>query len=137
MAVVLVAVSQADRAASVPRVAATADQQDDGEQDDDVGVGPPAWSRANGKGRGHGADRAWKEPWQKLTPVQKGKKMAALVKAHEQGMNASQSHPSRPVPAGRGSERGEVVGCFAQHGLDLGELLVEHGGCGSGRTQLT
>jgi hypothetical protein len=87
MAVVLVVVNQADRAGSVPRVAAAiADQQDDAEQDNDVGGGPPAWARANGKGRGHGADTAWKAAWQKLTPVQKDKEMAALVKAHEQGM---------------------------------------------------
>ena len=87
MAGVLVAVSQADRAGSVHRVVAlTADQQDEAEQNDDVGGGPPVWARSKGQGRGHGADKEWKEAWQKLTPAQKDMKMAALVKAHEQGM---------------------------------------------------
>ena len=87
MAGVLAAVSQADRAGSVLRVvAATADQQDEAEQGDDAGGGPPAWARSNGQGRGHGADKEGKEAWQKLTPAQKDMKMATLVKAHEQGM---------------------------------------------------
>ena len=108
MAVVLVALNQADRAGSVPRVAAAAtDQQDEGEQDDDVGGGPPAWAHANGKGRGHGADKAWKEAWQRLTPAQKGEKMAALVTAHEQGMKKW----TECVPAGGSdaSKRGKCV----------------------------
>ena len=79
---VLIAVSQADRAGSLLRVvAATADQQDD-----DAGGGPPAWARSNSRGRGHGADKEWKEAWHKLTPAQKDTKMTALVKAHEEGM---------------------------------------------------
>ena len=84
MTVVLVAVSQAG-GASVPRVAAaTADQQDDEARDEGVRGGPPAWARRNGND--HGANKAWKEAWQMLSPSEKDKKMAALVEAHQQGM---------------------------------------------------
>jgi hypothetical protein len=84
-AVVLVAANQTDRGGSVAQAAgATAAQQDEAENDDGGG-GPPPWAHAGGQGKGHGAD-TWKEAWKKLTPAQKQKKMAALVKAHEQGM---------------------------------------------------
>jgi len=91
MAVVLVAGNQANSERSLSHVtAATAVQQADDEQADDeqadVGEGPPAWAHANDKRRGNGPAKAWKESWHKLTPAQKSKKMAGLVKAHEQGM---------------------------------------------------
>jgi hypothetical protein len=87
MAVVAVAgtlASSGGRGDSVAQAAAD-DQRDKADKDGDRG-GPPPWAHANGQGKGHGADKAWKDAWQKLTPAQKQDKMAALIKAHEQGM---------------------------------------------------
>ena len=61
------------------------------EKNDDRGgpVGPPPWAHAqkhHGQGvKGH-LDKAWKDAWQQLTPAQRAKKMAALTKAHAEGM---------------------------------------------------
>lgn len=120
MALVLIAVNQRDGAgSSVPNAAAAVvGQQDDGgkdheELDDAAGEGPPAWARGHGKSKSHGADKAWKEAWHKLTPAQKAAKMAALVVAHEQGMkewtaciaaagddSSEREHCVKPLPPG-------------------------------------
>ena len=91
MAVLLVAPSEAQRAQAPTGAGAAAAAQDDDERagdderaDDEAG-GPPAWAQ-NGKDKAHGPDKAWKEAWKKLTPAQKLERMAALSKAHREGM---------------------------------------------------
>jgi len=51
------------------------------------GLGPPAWAPAGGQGA-HRAEAAqsWKDQWHALTPAQKTRQMAALARAHEDGM---------------------------------------------------
>jgi hypothetical protein len=50
-------------------------------------LGPPAWARAGGQAAHRGkADHSWKDRWHALTPAQKSQKMAALARAHRDGM---------------------------------------------------
>ena len=63
---------------------------DDGAgQDDNGGLGPPPWARARGMGvdRGGTID-GWQDDWRALSPAQKGRKMAALAREHEDGMRS-------------------------------------------------
>jgi len=52
------------------------------------GLGPPPRAHAGGRlGAQRGkAAQSWKGDWRALTPAQKAQKMAALSRAHEQGM---------------------------------------------------
>jgi len=61
---------------------------DDDEHDEGPGFGPPSWSHAGGRGQVTGERHAWQEVWQALTPAQRSRTMAALARAHEEGMHA-------------------------------------------------
>jgi hypothetical protein len=114
IAVLAVAAVRPDTGASVaPAAAAADDERDEPGKGEDMGGGPPPWAHANGQGKAHGADHAWKEAWTELTPAQKRERMAGLVRAHEQGMArwadcvaAAKNDPSerasceKPLPPG-------------------------------------
>jgi len=58
------------------------------ERRDHDGLGPPPWAHAGGRlgvQRGKAA-QSWKDVWRALTPAQRTQKMAALSRAHEEGM---------------------------------------------------
>ncbi|MDQ4052899.1 MAG: hypothetical protein M3237_09380 [Actinomycetota bacterium] len=55
-----------------------------GENGKREGHGPPPW--AGKKGAKGSSDQSWQEAWRALSPAQRKQKMAALVKAHAQGM---------------------------------------------------
>jgi hypothetical protein len=58
------------------------------ERPDHDGLGPPPWAHAGGRlgaERGNAA-QSWKDAWRALTPAQRTQKMAALSRAHDEGM---------------------------------------------------
>jgi len=102
-AVVLIAPNASSSASSAPSetVRATdsadadsavgANEKPDTNDDHGLSLGPPSWAHGHGR-HGNGTksiqDNAWKNAWQQLTPTQRSNKMAALAKAHAEGMRA-------------------------------------------------